>query len=136
MKEYQNRPVTSNAIIVNNGEVLLVRRINDPFKDYWAIPGGFVEITEGTKQAAIRELLEETGVHGEVINLVGVFDSPDRDPRRNTICIAYLIKPVASLEIKASDDAKEVRWFVISNLPKLAFDHKSQIEAALKLLDK
>ena len=132
MTEYQNRPATANAIVIDQGKVLLVQRDRDPYKDYWAIPGGFVEITETTSEAALRELLEETGLNGAIVKLVGVFDDPDRDPRRHTVCIAYLVKPVEGVEIKPGDDAREVSWFSLDDLPELAFDHKDQIGCALK----
>lgn len=132
MKEYQNRPVTADCIVINNEEILLIKREREPFMGFWAIPGGFVEITETTKECALRELKEETGIDGEIVRLVGVYDDPDRD-KRFTVAVTYLIKPL-TLEPKGGDDAAEAKWFNINELPKLAFDHDIQVADALKLL--
>ena len=134
-KKYINRPVTANAIIVHKRETLLVQRRKEPFKDRWAIPGGFVEVTETTKNTCLRELKEETGLLGRIIKLVGVYDAPDRDPR-HTVCVSYLVKVAREAEIKADDDVRDVRWFPLNKLPRLAFDHKEQLKDTIKLLDK
>lgn len=131
-KIYKNRPVTANAVVVQKGKTLLIKRRSEPFKDYWAIPGGFVDINESTSACALRELKEETGLSGEIVQLVGVYDAPDRDPR-HTVNIAYLVKPKKTVALKASDDATDARWFPISSLPKLAFDHAEIIKDTLLL---
>ena len=63
-------------------KILLIKRSNDPFKDCWALPGGYVNLGETSEDAARREALEETGLKLPGLpQLVGVFDEPDRDPR-------------------------------------------------------
>lgn len=133
-KNYKNRPVTANAV-VQKGKTLLIKRRSEPFKDYWAIPGGFVDINESTSACALRELKEETGLSGEIVQLVGVYDAPDRDPR-HTVNIAYLVEPKRIAALKASDDAADAKWFSLDSFPDLAFDHLEIIEDARKLQDR
>ncbi|MCB7480081.1 NUDIX domain-containing protein [Christiangramia sediminis] len=117
-------------------KVLLVQRKNDPFKDQWALPGGFVEEGENLETAAKRELLEETGVKVESMQQVQAFGEPGRDPRGHTISIAFLSRIFCEEHLKASDDAKDARWFPIEKLHtmKLAFDHDEIINVAQQFL--
>lgn len=134
-REFLNRPTTANAVVIQEGKILLVRRKREPFEDYWAIPGGFVNISETTRQACLRELKEETGMIGEVKGLIGVFDDPNRDPR-HTVSISFLVEPKKLAGAKAGSDAEDIGWFPLDDLPPLAFDHQEQIEDAIKLLSK
>ena len=71
-------------------KILLIKRSNDPFKDCWALPGGYVNLGETSEDAARREALEETGLKLPGLpQLVGVFDEPDRDPRGWVVSAAY-----------------------------------------------
>lgn len=131
MTEYQNRPCTVDALLISPSKrVLLIKRDREPFKDCWAIPGGFVELDEDTQTACLRELFEETGLRGEIVGLVGIYDDPNRDPR-HSVCICYLVKS-DSETITAGDDARQVAWFPLDNLPKLAFDHAQIIRECQK----
>jgi len=121
--------VTTDAIIIDSGKVLLIKRKHDPFKDMWALPGGFVEYGETTKSSVVREVKEETNLDVEVIKLAGVYSDPNRDPRGHTITVAYLCKALKGVA-KAGDDAKESWWWSLEDLPKLAFDHASIIAEA------
>lgn len=121
--------------------VLLVKRGKDPFKDCWAIPGGFLNEDESTVQAAKRELKEETGFDLDSIQshdglryvkLIDVYSNPDRDPRGRVITTAYLAELYFLPEVKGDDDAVEAKWFDIYSVlgledceqtVKLAFDH-------------
>ena len=118
--------------------VLLIKRKNPPFKDYWALPGGFVNMDETSMSAAIRELKEETGVNLSAagpIHFVGIFDAPERDPRGRVISHAYSAAlNMSSVHPVAADDAKEVGWFNISQISEIAFDHNKIILAALEKL--
>lgn len=126
------RPATVDAVIVENGRVVLVRRRREPFKGRWALPGGFVEEHESVEEAVEREALEETGLRIKIVKLLGVYSDPDRDPRR-TVAVAFLAKPV-SKKLRGGDDASEARWFKLSELPKLAFDHDRIIKDARRML--
>ena len=115
--------------------VLLIKRANEPFKDMWALPGGFMDMNETLKQCALRELKEETGITVEENHLeeLGTFDKVDRDPRGRVISQVFYSYIGKGLYItKAGDDAREVKWFNIKELPELAFDHKEIIEIVLE----
>jgi len=133
----QRRPVVAvDIIILNNEKVVLVKRLNEPYKGYWALPGGFVEYGETVEQAAIREAKEETGLNVEILALVGVYSDPKRDPRGHVISIAFLATTVGG-ELRAATDAKEVKAFSINELPdKLAFDHAIILRDSLELARK
>lgn len=119
--------------------VLLIKRKHPPFRDCWAIPGGFVEIAkeETLEQAAARELQEETGLKNVYIEQLKTYGDPKRDPRTRVITVAYyaLIPEHRMNKIKAGDDAKEAEWFPLRWLPEnLAFDHKKILTDALQRL--
>jgi 8-oxo-dGTP diphosphatase len=113
-------------------KVLLIKRLNEPFKGEWALPGGFVDHGEDLESAAMRELSEETGLKVQAPKQVGAFGDPDRDPRGHVISIAYFTEvDKESSYLKAGSDAGEYRWFPLEVLPKLAFDHIDIIEESI-----
>ena len=115
--------------------VLLIKRGNEPFKGKWALPGGFVERDEELINGAKREMLEETNVDLKSINQVGVYSKPTRDPRGRVVSVAYYaIVSRKSVDVKAGDDAHEAKWYSVTKLPDLAFDHKTIIFDALSKL--
>ena len=129
--------VAVDVVILSNHKVILVKRLNEPYKDHWALPGGFVEYGETVEHAAIREAKEETGLDVKLVALVGVYSNPKRDPRGHVISITFLGTVVGG-KLKASTDAKEVKAFNIDKIPeKLAFDHaiilKDSLNTARKL---
>lgn len=126
--------VTVDVVVFNKNknEILLIQRKNEPFKDYWALPGGFVDENEDIESAAKRELKEETNVVVSEIIQIGAFGKPGRDPRGHMISVAYKTILAENQNIKPLDDAKEVKWFKINNLPELAFDHDAIIIQSLK----
>lgn len=132
--EYPRPMLTADCVVVRHrAEVLLVRRGNEPFKDCWALPGGFMEMDETIEHCAVRELLEETGlrVEEESLRLIGVYSAPGRDPRGRTVTAAYMVEAPKGADAHAGDDAAEVRWWPLHALPTLAFDHAEIIAAAL-----
>lgn len=136
--KYPRPAVTVDIIIIknpcNNPEILLIQRLNPPFKDGWAIPGGFVDIDETLERAAERELKEETGLSGIILSQFKSYSAVDRDPRGRTISIVFMgIAPMES-KIMAGDDAKNANWFKLNNLPELAFDHNQIISEAMQNL--
>ncbi|MBX2921375.1 MAG: NUDIX hydrolase [Chitinophagaceae bacterium] len=121
----------------NDGvSVLLIQRKYDPFKNSWAIPGGFVLENESLEEAVRRELLEETGIEVNYLEQLYTFGDPGRDPRQRIIAVSYfgLVKASLYQELKASTDAENAKWFNIKKLPALAFDHKKILATAIERL--
>ncbi len=125
MSKYKNPSLTVDTIIHQDDKIILIKRLNDPYKDYWAIPGGFVEYGEKVEDAAIREAKEETGLDIQLTNLVGVYSDPNRDPRGHTVTVAYTAE-IVSGKLKSDSDAKDAKFIKISDIDKfnLAFDHE------------
>jgi 8-oxo-dGTP diphosphatase len=115
-------------------ETLLIRRANDPFKGKWAISGGFVYAEEGLDEAARRELEEETGLRDIYLEQLYTFGTPNRDPRGRVVTVAYFALLPSTAMARAGDDAAEVGWFAVDELPELAFDHKEIVSYALQRL--
>ncbi len=128
---YPRPAVTVDIITIKNREyILLIERKNHPFKNSWALPGGFVDIDEDIDTAAYRELKEETSIHDISLNQFRTFGEPGRDPRGRTISIVYYGDLYnTNQNIKACDDAKNLKWFPFNNLPELAFDHNKILES-------
>lgn len=137
--DYPRPSVTVDIVLLMdstpNPQVLLIRRKNPPFKNMWALPGGFLELDESLKESALRELHEETGMSNIHLTQIGAYGKPDRDPRGRVITIAYMgIVKSEQQETVAGSDAAEAAWFSITDLPLLAFDHREIIEKALEKL--
>lgn len=141
--------LTSDAVVLRGDEVLLIKRAKDPAQGKWALPGGFCDVGERTAETCLRELKEETGLEGEVVDLLGVYDDPARDPRGHVVSVAYIVrvapdaKPRAGVQraehvdarLRAGDDAAEVAWFDLDDLPDTAFDHDEILADAADWLD-
>lgn len=122
--------VTSNEL-----KVLLVKRKFEPFKDQWAIPGGFIGLDEDLETAAKRELFEETGVKNVYFEQLYTFGNPERDPRGRVVTVAYFgLIDSSKIKLKAKTDAKDAKWFSFDKVPKLGFDHNQIIDSAVKRL--
>ncbi len=137
--EYPHPSVTVDIIIFALHEeelkVLLIQRKRDPFKEFWAIPGGFVEINEGLEEAARRELYEETGVEKVFLEQLYTFGDPKRDPRERIVSVAYYsLVRLDQHNVRADSDALNAAWFSIYDLPKLAFDHAKILNIAIHRL--
>jgi len=110
----------------------LIKRLKDPFAGCWALPGGFMDMDESADVAAIRELKEETGLVVESVQQIGAYSGVDRDPRGRVVTVAFFATASQSDHFAAADDAEDARWFSISELPDLAFDHDKIIADALE----
>ncbi|RMG85376.1 MAG: NUDIX hydrolase [Bacteroidetes bacterium] len=139
-KKYPKPSVTVDCVIFGLDEshklkVLLIQRAKDPYKDFWALPGGFVDMDEDLEAAALRELEEETGVKDVFIEQLYTFGRPGRDPRGRVITVAYYaLINLTEHPVKANSDARNVKWFEIDKLPPLAFDHQEILEMAINRL--
>ncbi|MEF8879464.1 MAG: NUDIX hydrolase [Candidatus Thermoplasmatota archaeon] len=130
--KYKNPKLTVDGVVLKEDkEILLIKRKNPPFKDKWALPGGFVEYGETTEEAVKREVFEETGLKTEVEKLVGVYSDPERDPRGHMVSAVYKLK-VVNGAVKGGDDAAVAKFFKIDDLPGLSFDHDVIINDFLK----
>jgi len=139
LKDYEQPSVTCDLAVFTVREdslsILLVKRGIEPFKNKWALPGGFVNNEESIDSAAKRELKEETGISDVYLEQLYTFGEVGRDPRGRVITVSY-IALVNSDEIKLtpSTDAVEAKWFNVKDLPSLAFDHKKIIDYAIQRL--
>lgn len=123
------------AIAKDRLQVLLVERGKAPFLGCWAIPGGFVRESESLEEAALRELAEETGVRDHAVEQLAAFGDPGRDPRGRVVTVAhYALLPSDRVTLCAGTDAAAARFFPVSDLPSLAFDHGRIVSHALARL--
>ncbi|MFM2429882.1 MAG: mutator, family protein [Cyanobacteriota bacterium] len=100
--------------------IVLIERLHEPFG--WAIPGGFIDYGEAAETAGKREALEEIGLEIELVELLGVYSDPARDPRQHTMSVVYIA--TAKGMPQAGDDAKQAHVVPLVELPEtLCFDH-------------
>lgn len=126
---HRNPIPTVDVIVEQNSRILMIRRKNDPYKGCLALPGGFVDEGERIEDAARREANEETSLNIHLVDILGVYSDPKRDPRGHLISTAFVgIVPTDNLSVEASahDDASEVEWIKLEAIDKsnIAFDHK------------
>jgi 8-oxo-dGTP diphosphatase len=137
--QYPRAALTVDCVVFgfDEGElkVLLIERALEPFKGRWALPGGFVRVEETLDEAARRELAEEAGLKDVFLEQLYTFGAVKRDPRERVVSVAYyaLVK-LAAFDTKAATDAADARWFPVSKVPKLAFDHADILATALARL--
>jgi 8-oxo-dGTP diphosphatase len=123
--------LTTDCVICDrDGRVLLIRRKNEPFKGAYALPGGFVDVGETVEAACRREVLEETGLTVDELQLIGVYSAPGRDPRGHTVSIAYLTLLPLAPSPAAGSDAEAAQWVKDWRSLDLAFDHAKIIADA------
>ncbi|MCP4762694.1 MAG: NUDIX hydrolase [archaeon] len=137
-KKFKMPSLTVDGIIkLENNKIALIQRVNDPFKNRYALPGGFVDYGETVENALVREMKEETSLDVKITKLFGVYSDPNRDPRGHTISIVYEceIKGEKTEKFKAADDAKNGKAVSIKEAlkMKLAFDHGKILEDYSKI---
>lgn len=132
--QYPRPAVTTDAVLFSGHhdgwQVLLIQRKNAPYRDHWALPGGFLDDNEDPDHGVARELEEETSLTGIELEPLGFWGRPGRDPRGHTVSLAYwAIVDGEQLQPVAADDARALAWHRIDALPKLAFDHADIVRA-------
>ena len=136
--QYPRASVTADAVLFAEKEgqmyVLLIQRGNDPYKGYWAFPGGFLNMDETVARCAERELEEETGIVLTGMQLVGIYSDVERDPRGRVITAAYTAMTTMT-EATAADDAAAAKWWPLNDLPPLAFDHETILRDAKRVMN-
>lgn len=123
--------LTVDGVLLKEGKILLIKRKNEPFKDKWALPGGFVKFGEKVEDSVVREVFEETGLRTKIVDFIGIYSDPNRDPRGHVVTIAYLLEEIDG-KLKGGDDASDAKFFDLNALPELAFDHDKIIRDALR----
>ena len=127
--QHKNPKPTVDIIIEEGAQILLVKRKKEPYKDYLALPGGFVNEGERVEEAAKREALEETSLNLELIDILGVYSDPRRDPRGHSMSTVFIGRSNPKgdkIKAIANDDAASLEWINIETVENksLGFDHK------------
>jgi 8-oxo-dGTP diphosphatase len=121
--------VAAAVLLQRDSQVLLVRRVNEPFRGSWTLPAGFVDAGEDPRRAAERECLEETGLQvraGELVDVVGT-----REHARGADFVLVFQGNIEGGDLAPGDDADRAEWFDIKGLPPLAFKATQSILARL-----
>ena len=122
-RDYPEHPLLGvGAVIVNDDQVLVVRRTNPPLQGEWSIPGGLVDTGETTKEAVVREIREETNLTIEPVELVEVFERILRDAdsrvQYHFVVTDYLCR-LLSGEPRPGTDVSDMRWARVEELQVL-----------------
>lgn len=128
--------LTTDSVIIKNGRILLEKRKSGLFGGYWALPGGFVKMSETLKEAIKREVLEETGLKVVPEKTIGIYDDPKRDPEHgHAVTVAFMCRITGGKVRLQPEEVADLRFFPLSETRKLkiAFDHRKIISDALKM---
>jgi len=139
------RHIVVDMLMVDKNQILLIKRgLKYLEANKWALPGGYLDRDETLKQAALREVKEETGYQAKIINLFMINDNPKRprELKRQGVAFVYLLKPLKKVG-KSDHEIKTTKWFDLDKLPpknQIAFDHlkiiklyKQHLQKPLKL---
>ena len=125
--EYPRPAYSVDAALISKSDhkILLILRKHEPFAGKWAFPGGFMDMDETPHQAVLRELEEETGITGVELAQFKTYGTIDRDPRARVISTLFVgfVNNSSDYFAKGMDDAADAKWFSLSDIPELAFDH-------------
>jgi 8-oxo-dGTP diphosphatase len=139
-EKYKDPIPTADLIVRRNSEsaeIVIEKRGRDPFKDFYALPGGHVNYGETVENAALRELKEECAITASLKGILGVYSDPKRDPRGQRISTAF-IADYSGGNLNAGDDAAYAEWIELDELlegeRKIAFDHRKILEDYRKWL--
>lgn len=129
------RPLGTDAVILLDGELVMLERTHEPYEGSWVLPGGYVETDERAREACVRETREEVGLDISPITFLGLYDAPDRD-RRNTVSAAFLCRPSEPDQTpEPLEEAKTVETVDPERLDgrEIGFDHREIIRDATTL---
>ncbi|AYW48020.1 NUDIX hydrolase [Tetragenococcus osmophilus] len=137
---YQNPSVTVDMVLLcynkstDQIKVLLIQRRGNPYRNSWALPGGFITASESTGDSVIRETKEETGVTISAKNIeqLHTFSTPGRDPRGWVITVSYLAF-IGEAILSAGDNANQARWFTLERKDNQLYLTSGEIEIILDL---
>jgi 8-oxo-dGTP diphosphatase len=137
--DHRRPAITTNVVVFTLRDLqlkaLLVRRGEPPFKGMWALPGGLVESDEDLDASAMRHLHTGTGLSGVYLEQLYTFGAPERDPRGRVVSVAYYaLVPSEPLRLRAATGSEGIGWFVVGELPELAFDHAQMVDVARQRL--
>ncbi len=116
---FREPKVAAAVLVEREGKILLVRRVNEPQRGKWSLPAGFIDAGEDPKEAAVREVFEETGLQVRVTDLLDVIAGREY-PKGADIVILYS-GVIEGGELVAADDADAVAFFDYGALPAMAF---------------
>lgn len=132
--------VITSLFTVEKGitKVLLVKRTNEPYNNYWALPGGALYNNESINRGATRELYEKTGIEMEELSMYKIFDALERSPLQRMLGVGFIgIIDLKKVNLQRSiNKTSNADWFSIDNIPILAYDHNIILESALEELKK
>ncbi len=138
MKHFYQSVTTDIVILTIDDDklkVLLIKRTNEPFKDQWALPGGFLFEKEEPDKATVRVLKEKAGIQDVYLEQLYTFGGSGRDPRGKIITISYFaLTPKNKIRIKVTTKTQTPTFRAVKKLPDMAFDHSRIITYALKRL--
>lgn len=120
--------------VEQDGLKVLLMKVNRPpfYVQHWGVPGGLIHPNETADEAARRHLWDKAGAKFTHIEQLYTFSALDRDPRGRVVSVAYLaLTPTLGIIAR---EGNEVRWFLVDNLPTLAYDHKEIVRTAVKRL--
>lgn len=131
--DYGNPSPTVQAWVERDGAYLALRRNQDPLRGEWNMPGGFVEAGESGPEAIRREVLEETALEIEPLEVIGIFSSAygDGDDAEPIFDVAYRAR-VTGGELDVSEESAEAGWFSLADFPRPAFAGERAALAALR----
>jgi len=129
---YRNPAPAAGVVLIEDDQVLWVKRKFDPRKDLWTLPAGFVEYDEHIAECAVRETKEETGLDVELQRLLGVYMAMD-DPRTQVVLVIYIVRRIGG-EIVPGDDAADACFFDVDAPPPIAFRAHEQALADIRRL--
>lgn len=139
-KAFDRPSVTVDALVFTIAndvlKVALVKRASEPFKNYWALPGGFIDMKETLEESVKRKLSLKAGYENLYLEQLATFGDPKRDPRTRVITVVYFaLTSSDNFRSVTSDSVVESQLFDVKKLPpQLAFDHKEIIKFGLKRL--